>query len=166
VSSKADGNCSYLYRFSNRICSTLKSMTDTERPQLRGARKPPRGKRESRSVRATPGRPQCGAHPAPWHRQQLPDLQEEGDCCCPGVLQGPGGSVRPDRVYFVPPQVDVADYDLEDDPHELNLSEYKDARKSRNRRIESMKGDRASLYAFLLLHLSNESLDAIKLQEG
>jgi len=47
--------------------------------------------------------------------------------------------------YFIPPPVDADEYDLEDDPHGLNLSEYKDARKARNRRIESMKSDHAGL---------------------
>ena len=65
--------------------------------------------------------------------------------------------------YYVPEEVDVDLYDLDDDPHGLNLSEYKDARKSRNRNIDRMKSDRAGLFAFMVLHLSNESLDAIKL---
>ena len=65
--------------------------------------------------------------------------------------------------YYVPDAVDADLYDLDDDPHGLNLSEYKDARKTRLRNMDRMKSDRAGMFAFMMLHLSNESLDAIKL---
>ena len=69
-------------------------------------------------------------------------------------------------AYFSPEQVDPEMYDLEDDPHGLNIGDLRDARKGRNRRIERMKADRAALFAFMLMNVSNESLDAIKLEEG
>ena len=69
-------------------------------------------------------------------------------------------------AYFAPEQVDPEMYDLEDDPHGLNIGDLRDARKGRNRRIERMKADRAALFAFMLMNTSNESLDAIKLEEG
>jgi hypothetical protein len=68
-------------------------------------------------------------------------------------------------AYFAPEQVDPEMYDLEDDPHGLNIGDPRDARKGRNRRIERMKADRAALFAFMLMNISNESLDAIKLEE-
>ena len=67
--------------------------------------------------------------------------------------------------YFVPEEVDADAFDLEDDPHGLNLSDFKDARKDRNRRIARLDRDKAGMYAYILLQLSNESLDAIKLQD-
>jgi hypothetical protein len=69
-------------------------------------------------------------------------------------------------AYFSPEQIDPELYDLEDDPHGLNIGDLRDARKGRNRRIERMKADRAALFAFMLMNTSNESLDAIKLEEG
>lgn len=68
--------------------------------------------------------------------------------------------------YYSPPEVEAEDYDLEDDPYGANVSDYKDARKNRNRRIEAMIADRPSMFAMALKHLSNESLDAVKLQDG
>lgn len=68
--------------------------------------------------------------------------------------------------YFSPPTIEIEDYDLDEDPHGLNLSEYKDARKERNRHIAKMKADRSAMYAFMLSNMSNESLDAIKLLDG
>ena len=68
--------------------------------------------------------------------------------------------------YYVPEEVDVDQYDLDDDPHGLNIGEYKDARKSRCRNMDRMKCDRAGMFAFIMLRLSNESLDAVKLVDG
>jgi hypothetical protein len=68
--------------------------------------------------------------------------------------------------YFSPEPIDVEFYDLDDDPHGLNLGDLRDARKSRTRKVENMKSDRAGMFAFIMLRLSNESLDAIKLEEG
>ena len=68
--------------------------------------------------------------------------------------------------YYEPDEVEIEDYELDDDPHGLNLSDLREARKNRTRRINKMECDRAGMYAFLLLHLSNESLDAVKLQDN
>ena len=67
--------------------------------------------------------------------------------------------------YYTPEEIDPAEFDLNDDPHGLNLSDLKDARKERNRRIARLDRDKSGMYAYLLMHLSNESLDAIKLHD-
>ena len=67
--------------------------------------------------------------------------------------------------YYEPEAIDMTLYDLENDPHRLNLDELKGARKERARAIAKMKSDHASMFAFMMQHLSNESLDAIKLED-
>jgi hypothetical protein len=56
---------------------------------------------------------------------------------------------------FKPDEIDPRDYDLEDDPHKLNLDELRDAVKSRNKVIAKIEEDEPSVYAFIYRHLSN-----------
>ena len=139
-------------------------MTDNEeRTGRRGERRPQRGKRESRSERA------------PADRNAVPTLRYGVDNNFPTFKKKMSvaaleaykdlGRLFDTNEYYEPPVVDESEYDLLEDPHGLNLSEYKDARKARNRRIDGMKNDRAGLFAYLLMHLSNESLDAVKLRD-
>ena len=62
-----------------------------------------------------------------------------------------------------PDEIDPEDIDLENDPHKLNLEELREAIKSRKKTIAKIEVDEPSVYAFIYRHLSNESLDAIKL---
>ena len=64
--------------------------------------------------------------------------------------------------YYEPPKIKIEDYDLDNDPHGLNLEELKDARKTRQRKIDQMRDNRSAFYAFMYDRLSNESVDAIK----
>ena len=52
---------------------------------------------------------------------------------------------------------------IELDPHGFNAEDMKDARKARAKLINEMKANRTAFYAFIYNHLSNESIDAIKL---
>ena len=66
--------------------------------------------------------------------------------------------------YWMPEEIDQELFDLDNDPHGIHLSELKDQIKDRNREISRMKRNRPMFYAFMLDHLSHESLDAIKLE--
>ena len=68
--------------------------------------------------------------------------------------------------YYVPEEVDIDQYDLVNDPHQLNFHDLRDARKERARAMAKMKADRTAFFAFIILHLSNESMDAVKLEPG
>jgi hypothetical protein len=72
------------------------------------------------------------------------------------------GRLIVDEVYYIPPNVDVDDYDLEDDPYEINKARLKEAYKHRDKEINDMKIDRTSMFAYLISKLSKESLDEIQ----
>jgi hypothetical protein len=66
---------------------------------------------------------------------------------------------------YEPDEIDMEAFDLANDPHKLILDEFREAIKSRNKVIAKIEEDEPSVYAFIYRHLSNESLDAIKLLE-
>ena len=65
--------------------------------------------------------------------------------------------------YYVPNEIYVDGYDPEDDPFGLKLDQLRGSLRNRMKNIDSMKSDRPRLFAFMMLLLSNESLDTIKL---
>ena len=137
-------------------------MTDKERNQRKGDRRTRKGKSDTHRDRA------------PADRNEVPTLRHGANNNFPLFKKKISvsaletykdlGRLFDLNEYYAPDEIDEDDYDLEDDPHELNLGEYKEARKSRLRHMASMKSDRTGLYAYILLHLSNESIDAMKLQ--
>jgi hypothetical protein len=67
--------------------------------------------------------------------------------------------------YYMPPEYEIEDYDLEDDPFGLNLLELKEDRKSRKAIISKMLANTAAFYATIYAKLSPESLDEVKKDE-
>jgi hypothetical protein len=66
---------------------------------------------------------------------------------------------------YEPAEINMEAFDLANDPHKLILDELREATKSRHKAIAKFEEDEPSVYAFIYRHLSNESLDAIKLLE-
>jgi hypothetical protein len=64
---------------------------------------------------------------------------------------------------YEPAEINMEAFDLANDPHKLILDELREATKSRHKAIAKFEEDEPSVYAFIYRHLSNESLDAIKL---
>ena len=64
--------------------------------------------------------------------------------------------------YFKPPQPDIESYDLANDPHGVNVADYREARKERRRKLTQMEDDKPKLYAMILGRLSVESIDELK----
>ena len=141
-------------------------MTDNqERSQRKGSRTGPRrGQRENRRERAPADR---NAVPSLRHgtENNFATFKKKVTVACLETYKDLARMFDL-GAYYVPPEIQVEDYDLDDDPHGVNISEYKDARKARTRHMNTMKAERAGLYAYLLLHLSNESMDAAKLSDG
>jgi hypothetical protein len=67
--------------------------------------------------------------------------------------------------YYEPPEIDEAEYDLDNDPRGIKLQLYKGALKDRLKSIKEMKDKRSSLYAMIEMHLRKESLDEVKQHE-
>ena len=44
--------------------------------------------------------------------------------------------------YFEPPELNIEDYDLDNDPHGENVVEYREDRKDRRRTIAQMESDK------------------------
>ena len=116
------------------------------------------------------------SHPSPVDRNAVPVLKHGADNNYPTFKKkiamaalekfGDLGRMIELNAYWEPTAPNPADYDLDNDPHGLNLSDIREARKEYGRKVARMKGDRAAMFAFILLQLSNESIDAIKLEEG
>lgn len=135
-----------------------------EEIQNRGPRRAQRGKREGRRERAPADR---NAVPTLLYGTHSNYTTFKKKLSLAALAQYKDlGRLFDTNEYYVPDEIDIEQYDLDYDPHEINLYEYKEARKNRTRRIESMRNDKAGLYALMLQHISNESLDAIKLREG
>jgi len=72
------------------------------------------------------------------------------------------GRLIVDERYYVPPMIDAADYDLGNDPYEVERVRFREAHKRRDKEIDDMKVDRSSMFAYLISKLSKESLDEIQ----
>jgi len=83
--------------------------------------------------------------------------------CCEHY--GDLGKIIEDEYYYIPPNLDQDDYGLFDptsDPLGINKAALLEAVKNRIKKIDRMKDDRPSLYAFIFSKLSRESEDEIK----
>jgi hypothetical protein len=67
-----------------------------------------------------------------------------------------------DEVYYIPPPVDIAEFDLKNDPHEIEKGRLREAHKRRDKEIDDMRIERTSMYAYLISKLSKESLDEVQ----
>lgn len=67
--------------------------------------------------------------------------------------------------YYERPEINSDDYNLEDGPYGLNLKNYKEALKMRQRQVVYIRNHRANLYAMIEQKLSAASLDVIKRHE-
>jgi len=72
------------------------------------------------------------------------------------------GRLIHDEAYYQPPAIDTADYDLANDPHEVEKTRLREAYKRRDKEIADMLVDRTSMYAYIISKLSKESLDEIQ----
>jgi hypothetical protein len=68
-------------------------------------------------------------------------------------------------VYFEPPEPDIVDYDFANDPHEVNVADYREERKERRSKLAQMEADKPKMYAMILGKLSTESIDEFKRRE-
>jgi len=67
-----------------------------------------------------------------------------------------------DEVYYTPAPIDPADYNLANDPHDIEKGRLREAHKRRDKEVDDMRVDRTSMYAYLLSKLSKESMDEVQ----
>ena len=67
--------------------------------------------------------------------------------------------------YFEPTEPNIEDYDLDNDPHGVNVADYREDMKDFRRKISQMEDDKPILYATILGKLSTESMDELKRHE-
>ena len=75
------------------------------------------------------------------------------------------GKLIDDEKYYEPAEIDQKDYgpiDEKSDPYGIRKTSLLEAVKSRIKKIDRMKDDRPSLYAFIMSKLSRESEDELK----
>jgi hypothetical protein len=72
------------------------------------------------------------------------------------------GRLIQDEKYYEPPVINHSDYDLVNDPHEIERTRLKEAYKRRDKEVGDMQVDRTSMYAYIISKLSKESLDEIQ----
>jgi hypothetical protein len=78
------------------------------------------------------------------------------------VEYGNLGKLIKQGSIILPDQPDRASYDLEDDDDSLNKIEYLEDMKAYRKELADFRRDKPKLYALILQHLSNESLDAVQ----
>jgi hypothetical protein len=61
-----------------------------------------------------------------------------------------------------PPAIDITQYGLDNDPHEIEKGRLREAHKRRDKEIDDMKIDRTSMFAYIISKLSKESLDEVQ----
>jgi hypothetical protein len=67
-----------------------------------------------------------------------------------------------DEKYYVPPAVDITNYNLSTDPHDIEKTRLREAHKRRDKEIDDMKVDCITMFAYIISKLSKESLDEIQ----
>jgi hypothetical protein len=72
------------------------------------------------------------------------------------------GRLVHDEAYYVPALVNPKDFDLANDPHDIEKTRLREAHKRRDKEVGDMRVDRTSMYAYLLSKLSKESLDEVQ----
>jgi hypothetical protein len=68
--------------------------------------------------------------------------------------------------HYEPDDIDEEDFDLEDDPHGIQLMLLREAHKNRARKIAALQDKHTQLYALIIATLSSSSLDVVKQSEG
>jgi hypothetical protein len=72
------------------------------------------------------------------------------------------GQIIIDETYYVPPVLDIADYNLVTDSHDIEKTRLREAHKHQDKELDDMKVDRISMFAYIISKLSKESLDKIQ----
>ncbi len=62
----------------------------------------------------------------------------------------------------MPPAVDITQFNLTSDPHEIEKGHLREAHKRRDKEIDDMKIDRMSKFTYIVSKLSKESLDEVQ----
>ena len=76
------------------------------------------------------------------------------------------GCLIHDDVYYTPPMIDPAAYNLANNPHEIEKTWLREAYKRRDKEVADMEVDKTSMYAYIISKLSKESLDEIQGANG
>jgi hypothetical protein len=82
------------------------------------------------------------------------------------VEYGNLGKLIKQGSIILPDQPNRASYDLEDDDDGLNKIEYLEDMKAYRKELADFRRDKPKLYALILQHLSDESLDAVQKEVG
>jgi hypothetical protein len=72
------------------------------------------------------------------------------------------GRLIQDEKYYVPPPIDLADYDLANDPHDVEKARLREAHKRRDKEIADMEVEKTGMYAYIFSKLSKESQDEVQ----
>jgi hypothetical protein len=72
------------------------------------------------------------------------------------------GSLVVDKCYYVPPAIDLKQYNLANDLYEIEKGRLREAYKRQDKEIDDMRVDRTSMFAYFISKLNNESLDEIQ----
>jgi hypothetical protein len=72
------------------------------------------------------------------------------------------GRLIVDEKYYVPPAVDIMQFNLMSDPHEIEKGRLREVHKRRDKEIDDMKIDRMSMFTYIVSKLSKESLDEVQ----
>jgi hypothetical protein len=59
-----------------------------------------------------------------------------------------------DEKYYVPPSIDVADFNLANSPYDVEKSRLHEAHKRKDKEINDMRVDRPSMFAYLISKMS------------
>ena len=72
------------------------------------------------------------------------------------------GRLIVDEQYYSPPAVDIKNFNLTNDPHDIEKTCLKEAHKHHDKEIDDMKIDQRSMFAYPISKLSKESLDEVQ----
>jgi len=72
------------------------------------------------------------------------------------------GRLIVDEVYYSPPAIDIQQFNLQSDPHDIEKGRLREAHKRRDKEIDDMQIDRTSMFAYIISKLSKESLDEVQ----
>jgi hypothetical protein len=72
------------------------------------------------------------------------------------------GRLIVDEKYYVPPAIDVADFNLANDPYDVEKIRLWEGHKRRDKEVDDMKVDRLSMFSYLISKMSKESLDKVQ----
>ena len=67
--------------------------------------------------------------------------------------------------YYEPPEPDIADFDLDNDPYGVNAADFKDQKREYRKKMAEMESNKSKLYATMLSKMSTESMDELKRHE-